>query len=118
MTELTYRTENGYQIPNIVMPSQKNLTLTLYGQTRRTFLKNNHRVIYYNLLTSGKLNNHLSEIDQRAKAMEEKLMKQMSEQERLTEQMKADSQIAWVQAMNNLKQRVQEIVLNEVVYSL
>ncbi|MFR5875260.1 MAG: TnpV protein [Eubacterium sp.] len=97
---------------------QKNLTMGRYSQMRKQFLKENHRVIYYNYLTKGTLQKHLSDIENRAKVMEEQLMKQMSEQEGLTEELKAADQMAWVQSMNNLKSRVQEIVMNEVVYSL
>ena len=118
MTQITYRKQGEVQIPNLVLPAQKNLTLSRYGQLRKKFLKEEHRLLYYNLLTTGKLDNHLQEVDERAKSMEESLMKKMSAQEGLTEELKATDQMAWVQGMNNLKQRVQEIVTNEVIYAL
>lgn len=118
MTELTYRTEGEVQIPNLILPTQKNLTLSRYGQMRKRFLKEKHRLLYYNLLTTGKLDSHLTETDERAKEMEQSLMKQMAAQEGLTEERKAADQMAWVQGMNNLKQRVQEIVLSEVIYQI
>ena len=118
MTELTYRTEGEVQIPNLILPTQKNLTLSRYGQMRKQFLKEEHRLLYYNLLTTGKLDSHLTETDERAKEMEQSLMKQMAAQEGLTEERKAADQMAWVQGMNNLKQRVQEIVLSEVIHRI
>ena len=118
MTEITYRREGEVLLPNLVLPTQKNLTLSRYGQMRKKFLKEEHRLIFYNLMTTGKLDSHLAETDERAKTMEQSLMEQMAAQEGLTEELKATDQMAWVQGMNNLKQRVQEIVMNEVIYAL
>ena len=117
MNEISYTMQGDYNLPNLAMPEQPEVTLGRYAQMRRRYLKENHRVLYYNLLTKCKLAEHLSETEQRALEMEEMLLKQMSQTEGLTESLKATDMMAWVQRMNNLKNRVQEIVLAEVIYA-
>ena len=116
MTQITYRKQGEVQIPNLVLPAQKNLTLSRYGLMRKKFLKEEHRLLYYNLLTTGKLDSHLQEVDEKAKSMEESLMKKRSAQEGLTEELKATDQMAWVQKMNSIKQRAEEFIMCEYVY--
>lgn len=116
--ELDYTQVGDVLLPNLILPRRKNLTLGRYAHMRKNFLKENYKIVYINLLTSCELDEHLSEIEQRANEMEEQLMLKMAAQEGLTEELKANDQMAWVQGMNNLRQRVQEIVLNEVIYTL
>ena len=117
MNEISYTMQGDYNLPNLAMPEQPEVTLGRYAQMRRRYLKENHRVLYYNLLTKCKLTEHLAETEQRALEMEEMLLKQMSQTEGLTESLKATDMMAWVQKMNNLKNRVREIVLAEVIYA-
>ncbi|MEE1057443.1 MAG: TnpV protein [Acutalibacteraceae bacterium] len=109
--------QGDYNLPNLILPEQPKVELGLYAQMRKNYLLNHHKIIYYNYLTSGTLTNHLSEVQQRALQMEETLMKQMSAQEGLTEELKAQDMMTWVRRMNNLRNRVQEIVKAEVIFN-
>ena len=103
-------------MPNLTLPSQPELNIGLYGRKRQEFLKNYHRVKYYNLLTSVKFVEHLNDVDLRAREMEERLIQELAEKEGITEQLKADDMMLWVKKMNNIRNRVREIVFEEVVY--
>ena len=117
MSELTYTMQGDYNLPDLTLPEQPEVSLGRYAQMRRKFLKENHRVLYYNLLTKCKLTEHLAETEQRATEMEETLLKQMAAKEGLTESLKATDMMTWVQKMNNLRNRVQEIVRTEVIFA-
>lgn len=112
-----YRQVGEVQIPNLVA-TDTNYTIGFLGQRHKEYLKETHRLIYYNLLKTGKLNAHLHDIDARARDMSENLVKQISEQEYATEQLKADNQMLWVQQMNNIANRAREIVNAEIIYTL
>lgn len=88
-----------------------------YAQMRREFLKEHHRVLYYNLLTRGELTQHLAEVEQRASKMEETILSQMAQKEGVTEQMKAEDMMKWVRLMNSLRNSAQEIVKAEVIFA-
>ncbi|MGN0487714.1 MAG: TnpV protein [Ruminococcus sp.] len=118
MTEtISYTRQGDYLLPNITMPKQSEVTLGRYAQMRRKYLKEHHKIRYYNLLTQCKLTEHLADIQQRATEMEEMLITKMAAQEGLTEDLKAQDMMLWVSRMNNLKNRVQEIVTSEVIFS-
>lgn len=87
-----------------------------YGRLRLKYLKEHRRVLYINLLTSGELTQHLNEVDQQAREMLELLVKQMAQAQGITEQLKAEDQIAWVGAMNNIRNAAEELVMQEVVF--
>ena len=106
MNELTYTMQGDYNLPDLTMPEQPEVTLGRYAQMRRKFLKEHHKIRYYNLLTSCTLTQHLAELEQTAMKLEETLMKQMAAQEGLTESLKAADMMKWVQGMNNLRNRV------------
>ena len=89
----------------------------IWGQRHLRYLKNHRKVLYTNLLTSGKLNSYLADIDKQAKDMFLRLIKQMSEREGVTEQLKTENQIEWVGRMNNIRSRAVEIVNAELIYS-
>lgn len=89
---------------------------TLGGQRHKEYLKQNHKVIYYNLLTSGKLNSYLHDIDVRAKEMYDRLVNQLVEKQSITEQLKTENQIEWVGGMNSIANRAREIVNAELIY--
>lgn len=112
-----YRQVGEVQIPNLVI-ADTNYSIGFWGQRHKEYLKENHRLIYYNLATSGKLNAYLHDIDIRARDIYETLVKQISEQECVTEQLKADNQMLWVQQMNNIANRAREIVNAEIIYTL
>ena len=112
-----YRQVGEVQIPNFVV-TDTNYSIGFWGQRHKEYLKESHRLIYYNLLTTGKLNAHLHNIDVRAMNMYENLVNQIAEQEGITEQLKADNQMLWVQQMNNIANRAREIAYNEIIYQL
>lgn len=118
MTEITYRTENGYRLPNL-LPPQENLETHLgkYALLRKKYLKQNRRVTYTNLLTSGKLNAHLMEIEQTARFRMEQITAEMAKSQGVTEELKATDQMKWVGLMNNIRQAAEEIVLTELIYN-
>lgn len=116
MNGITYRTQDGYRIPNLLPPQEIEVTLGKYGLLRRKFLKEHRRVLFTNLLTSGKLTEHLLEIEQAAKSRVEQITEQMAKAEGVTEQMKADDQMKWVGLMNSIRQAAEESVLAELIY--
>lgn len=110
-----YRQVGEVQIPNLVA-TDTNYPIGIWGQRHKDYLLENHRLFYYNLLTTGKLNSYLHDIDVSAKEMYDRLIKQMAEQESVTEQLKAKNQMLWVQQMNNIANRAREIVNAEIIY--
>ena len=104
------------QLPNLKLPQQPEVTLGRYAQMRREFLKEHHRVLYYNLLTRGELTQHLAEVEQRASKMEETILSQMAQKEGVSEQMKAEDMMKWVRLMNSLRSSAQEIVKEQVIF--
>jgi len=112
----TYHEENGYLIPNLTLPDEEQEEIGVWGQRHLRYIKQNHKVRYANLLTSGKLNGYLADIDKQAEDMFFRLVKQMAEREGVTEQLKADNQMEWVARMNNIRSRATEIVNAEVIF--
>ena len=115
--EITYRMQNGYQVPNLMMPSVPEVHLGKYAELRRAYLKKHRRVLYTNLKTSGKLTEHLAEIEQTAQRMVEQAVAQMAKIEGVTEALKATDPMRWTGLMNNLKHSAEETVLNDLIYS-
>lgn len=114
----TYVRQGDYFIPCLTLPAEKeNKPIGLWGQRHKCYLKQNHRVLYMNLLTSGKLNSYLADIDEQAREMFSRLVEQMAEREGVTEQLKAVDQTAWVGDINNIRNRATEIVNAELIYN-
>ena len=113
----TYHEENGYLIPNLILPDEEQVEIGVWGQRHLRFIKQYHKVRYTNLLTSGKLNGYLANIDKQAEDMFLRLVKQMAEREGVTEQLKADNQMEWVARMNNIRSRATEIVNHDIIYN-
>ncbi len=112
--KLTYHDENGYLIPDLIAPESP--AVGTWGIRRLTYLRQHRRPVYSGMLMTGTLNAHLEEIDRAAEEMTELLMAQMAEHEGVTEQLKAEDQMAWVQAMNSIRNRAEEIVFAELIY--
>ena len=112
--KLTYHTEGEYLIPDLIAPDSP--AVGPWGMRRLAYLRQHQRPIYSGMLMTGTLNEHLEEIDRAAEETTELLMKQMAEREGVTEQLKAEDQMAWVQAMNSIRNRAEEIVLAELIY--
>lgn len=114
-TGITYRRVSEVYLPNLIS-LDTNYPIGVWGQRHKNYLLENHRLFYYNLLTTYKLNSYLHEIDVSAKEMYDRLIKQMAEQEGVTEQLKAQNQMEWVGRMNNIANRAREIVNTELIY--
>ena len=115
--EVTYRMQDGFQIPNLLMPQEPEVHLGKYAELRRQYLKKHRRVLYTNLKTSCRLTEHLAEIEQTAKAMVGRSVQRMAETEGLTEQMKEADPMRWTGLMNNLKHTAEEQVLTDLIYT-
>ena len=112
----TYTRQGDYELPNLKVSPEKETEIGVWGQRYRRYLKQYHKIRYYNLLTSGTLNRHLAEVDQQAERMFQSLVSALCEQENVTEKLKANRPIEWVQKMNSIRNRAAEIVNNELIY--
>ena len=117
MNEITYTMYRGYRLPNLLPTQEPEVCLGKYALLRKEYLKRSRRVCYTNLLTSGKLNAHLLEIEQTSQAQLEQITLDMAKAQGVTETLKAADQMKWVGMMNNIRQAAEEIVLRELVYS-
>ena len=117
-TGIRYTLQGDYYLPDLALPAEEQQPIGIWGQRHLRHLKQNRRVLYANLLTSGKLNSYLADIDKQAEEMFSRLVKQMAEREGLTEQLKADNQMAWVGRMNDIRSRATEIVNNDLIITL
>ncbi len=113
----TYRQVGDYFIPNITLPEEETEPIGIWGQRHLRYLKQHRKILYTNLLTSGKLNSHLAEIDKQATDMCFRLVKQLAEKECVTEQLKAENQMEWVARMNNIRNRAIEIVNTDLIFT-
>ena len=113
----TYVRQGDYLIPCLTLPTEKEQSLGLFGQRHLRYLKEYHRLTYTNLLTSGKLNTYLADIDRQAQERSPPLTELMKQAQGVTEQLKAENQIDWVGRMNNIRHRAMEIVNHEVIYA-
>jgi len=124
MEKVIYDEENGpwyelqgdYYIPCLKLPEEKQQPIGIWGQRHLRHIKQNSKVLYLNLLTSGKLNGYLADIDKQAEDMLSRLVKQMAEREGVTEQLKADNQMEWVGRMNNIHSRAMKIINYEYIF--
>ena len=113
----TYTMQGDYRLPNITLPAEDERPIGVWGQRRLNYLKHHRKVLYYNLLTSGKLYSHLADVEEEAQALFFRLVNQLAEKEGVTEQLKATDQMAWVRRMNNIRSRVIEVVSKELIYT-
>ena len=112
----TYTQVGDYLLPNLELPEEEQQPIGVWGQRHRRYLKEHRRATYAALLTSGKLNSYLVDIDRQAEKLFSRLVMQMTEAEGITEQLKADNQMEWVGGMNNIRNRAMEIVNSELIY--
>ena len=117
MSQITYTMQGDYRLPNLLPPQELEVHLGKYALMRRSFLKQSRRITYTNLLTSGKLNAHLMEIEQTARSRMEQIISQMAKSEGVTEELKASDPMRWTGLMNNIKHSAEEVVLQELIYS-
>lgn len=112
----TYTRQGDYELPDLKIPPEKEIEIGVWGQRYRRYLKQHHRIRYYNLLTAGTLNGHLAEVDQQAERIFQLLVSAFSKQENITERLKANRPMEWVQKTNSIRNRAVEIVNNEWIY--
>ena len=114
---LWYELQGDYYIPCLKLSKEEQQPIGIWGHRHLRYIKQHRKVLYLNLLTSGKLNSYLADIDKQAEEMCSRLVKQMAEREGITEQLKAENQMEWVRQMNNIRIRANEIVLRELIYN-
>ena len=112
----TYEQRGDYLLPCLTLPAEKEQPIGIWGQRHLRYLKEHRRVRYANLLTSGKLNIYLADIDNQAEEMFERLTRQMAVAEDITEHLKATDPMAWVGKMNNIRNQVIEAINTEIIY--
>ena len=113
----TYTMQGDYRLPNLTVPAEEEHPIGVWGQRRLRYLKQHHKVIYYNLLTSSKLHSHLADTEEQAQALFSRLVKEYAEKEGITEQLKSTSQMKWVGKMNAIRNAATEIINRELIYT-
>ena len=115
----TYTQVGDYLLPYLLLPAEeKQASIGVWGMRHKRFLRENHRVLYANLMTSGKLVAYLDDIEQQATTMFLRLVKELAEKENVTEELKATDHMRWVQKMNNIRNRATEIVNADIIYKV
>ena len=112
-----YEMQGDYNLPCVTLSTNTETHIGIWGERHRRYLKANHRVRYCNLLTAGKLNSYLADINQQVEQLFDELVKSLAEKEKVTEKLKADAPMKWVEQINNIRNRATEIVNVEVIYT-
>ena len=113
----TYTQVGDYMLPDLLPAEEETeANIGVWGMRHKRYLKQNHKVLYYNLLTSGKLDSYLADIEEQAQNLFSRLVKDLAEKENVTEKLKSDSPILWVRKMNNIRSRAEEVVLHDLIY--
>jgi len=113
----TYEQQGDYLIPCLALPTEEEKPIGIFGQRHLRYLKEYHKIVYVNLLTSGKLNSYLADVDEQAQEMLFRLVEQMKQAQGITEQLKAENALEWTGRMNNIRACAMEIVNKEIIYS-
>lgn len=113
----TYEQQGDYLIPCLALPTEEEKPIGIFGQRHLRYLKEHRRIVYVNLLTSGKLNSYLADIDEQAQKMLFRLVEQMKQTQGITEQLKAENALEWTGRMNNIRACAMEIVNKEIIYA-
>ena len=115
----TYTQAGDYMLPDLLpAEEEKEANISIWAKRHKRYLKQHHKVLYYNLLTSGKLNSYLVDIEQQAQDLFSRLVKDLAEKENVTENLKATDQMLWVRKMNNIRDRATEIVNADIIYKV
>ena len=112
----TYTMQGNYCLPDLTLPPEEERPIGVWGQRRLRYLKQYHKILYYNLLTSGKLRSYLADIEKEAQSLFLRLVKEYAEREGVTERLKAERPMEWVQRINNIGSKVTEFVNNELIH--
>ena len=116
-TNITYTQQGDYLIPDLKLPEQPKVEIGIIGNRRLRYLERNRKILYTNLLSKGELTAYLADINEQAENMFDRLVKQLAEREGVTEQLKANNQMLWIKKMNSIRNRAEEIVNHELIYS-
>ncbi len=116
-TKITYTQQGDYLLPDLKLPEQPKVEIGIWGKRHLRYIKQHHKIRYTNMMTSCKLTAYLADIDEQAEDMFFRLVKQLSEKEGVTEQLKAENQMMWVARMDNIRNRAEEIVTEELIYA-
>ena len=114
---LWYELQGNYYLPCLKLPKEESRHIGVWGQRHLRYLKQHRKVLYSELLISGKLNDYLADLNEQAEKMFSRLVKQLAEKEGLTEALKAENQMLWVQKMNNIHNAAMEVVSNDLIYA-
>lgn len=117
-TKITYTQQGDYFLPDLKLPEQPKVEIGIWGKRHLKYIKNHRPILYTNLLTSCKLTAYLADFDEQAEDMFFQLVKQLAEKEGVTEQLKADNQMLWVKQMNNIRNLAEEMVYQDIIYSV
>ena len=113
----TYTMQGDYYLPVLTIPPEEERPIGVWAHRRRQYLKQHHKILYYNLLTSGKLRSHLADVEEEAQPLFLRLVKEYAEQEGVTEQLKAENPTEWLQKMNNIRSRAAESVCAYLIFA-
>lgn len=117
-TGISYTLQGDYYLPDLILPAEKEERhIGVWGQRHAKYLKQNHKVLYMNLFTSGKLSSRLADVDEQAQEMFSRLVNQMAEREGVTEQLKLENRMKWVARMNNIRSRATDVVNTDLIYT-
>lgn len=114
----TYEMQGDYRIPCLTLPTEKEQPIGIFGKRHLRYLKEHHRITYTNLLTSGRLNIYLADIDRQAQERLETLIEKMKQAQNITEQLKAENALEWTGRMNNIRASAMELVNAELIYTV
>ena len=113
----TYTMQGDYCLPDLTLPAEEERPIGVWAHRRLRYLKQHHKILYYNLLTSGKLHSHIADVEEKAQTLFLRLVKQYAEREGVTEQLKEENPMEWVRRTNNIRERVTEVVTAEVLFA-
>lgn len=116
-TKITYTQQGDFLLPDLKFPEQPKVEIGIFGKRHLRYLERNRKILYTNMLTKGKLTAYLADIDEQAENMFDQLVRQLAEREGVTEQLKENNQMLWVKKMNSIRNRAEEIVNHELIYS-
>lgn len=111
----TYTMQGDYRLPNLLPPTEEERPIGVWGHHRLNYLKHYRKVLYYNLLTSGKLHSHLADVEEQAQDLFSRLVKEHAEKAGITENLKATDQMKWVQSINNIQWSINEYIEKEII---
>lgn len=112
----TYTMQGDYCLPDLTLPAEEERPIGVWAHRRLRYLKQHHKILYYNLLTSGKLHSHIADVEEKAQTLFLRLVKQYAEREGVTEQLKEENPMEWVRRTNNIRERVNEVVNAEMIF--